>query len=535
MSTQPLPLSRHYHQRTKYTPESLRQRTRPIDWASQPELFKDYKIGMTYPLRPYLEEPNNEDVDNLDPEVKQQRKRLSRLLLCSYGLTVKVLTRSGESLFLRAAPSAGGLYPVEVYLVSRGTPFLPAGLYHYQPKDHSLKRFWDSDVWRALQMSCFWHPNLDDTQLALVTTAIYHRSAWRYRARAYRRILLDTGHVLGNVEMACAINGYRPHLIGGFADEAVNQMLYLDAEQEGAIAILALANRLDIRENLPLAPTALPSKTRTQYPGLADDELLSQLHQASSISPKRDVNWKAIAKHNTSQNASSSAKLPETKELSPSSAVIQDKYNFPFCLKVETSITPPIQWGTDLLALESTLLKRRSTRKYTGHNLTLDDLKLLFDFTYQAQHYIEQGLDPKPDYFAPELVETFIVVSGIEDLDEGCYYYAPHAQELRQIRFRNFREDLHYLCLGQELGRDASAVIFHTADLKQAVSQYGDRAYRYLHLDAAHLGQRLNVAATHLGLGVSGIGGFFDDAVNDVLGIPAEEAVLYITTLGKPQ
>ena len=133
------------------------------------------------------------------------------------------------------------------------------------------------------------------------------------------------------------------------------------------------------------------------------------------------------------------------------------------------------------------------------------------------------------------LIETFIAVSGVTGLEEGCYYYAPKAQELRQIRFKNFRRELHYLCLGQDLGRDAGAVLFHTADLKTAVGQYGDRVYRYLHMDAGHLGQRLNLAAIHLGLGVSGIGGFFDNQVNEVLGIPADEAVLYITTLGQPR
>ncbi|MGK7889388.1 MAG: SagB/ThcOx family dehydrogenase, partial [Leptolyngbyaceae cyanobacterium] len=94
--------------------------------------------------------------------------------------------------------------------------------------------------------------------------------------------------------------------------------------------------------------------------------------------------------------------------------------------------------------------------------------------------------------------------------------------------------DLHGLCLGQPLGKDAAAVIFHTADLAKAVERYGDRAYRYLHMDAGHLGQRINLAAIRLGLGVSGIGGFFDDMVNEVLGIPVDEAVIYITTLGRP-
>ena len=64
---------------------------------------------------------------------------------------------------------------------------------------------------------------------------------------------------------------------------------------------------------------------------------------------------------------------------------------------------------------------------------------------------------------------------------------------------------------------------------------HGDRAYRYLHMDAGHLGQRLNLAAIYLDLGVSGIGGFFDNQVNEVLGIPADEAVIYITTLGRPR
>ena len=58
------------------------------------------------------------------------------------------------------------------------------------------------------------------------------------------------------------------------------------------------------------------------------------------------------------------------------------------------------------------------------------------------------------------LIETFVAVSGVEGLEAGCYYYAPKAQELRQIRFTNFRRELHYLCLGQDLGRDAGAIIY---------------------------------------------------------------------------
>lgn len=507
-------IAQHYHERTKYDPETIATKSQGLDWERQPIPFKEYKVGPSFDLKPYLQE-------NPGTAVGEQNvwwHRLSRLLFCSYGLTARVPTM-GNPVYLRAAPSAGGLYPAEVYLISRGTPLLPPGLYNYQTLTHSLLQFWHGDVWQPLQVACFWHPVLESTQLAVVTTAVFYRSAWRYHDRAYRRIFLDTGHLLGNIELASALNDYRPHLIGGFIDQALNDLLFLDPEEEGAMTVIPLADLLDIKQNLPLSYTALSSATQLNYPRIPDGELLGYLHRCTQISQ-------------TEQTAVS----PPPSQLDPSAVEqsLEDKYNFPFCLKVSTA-TIPISWRDNSEALLNTILKRRSTRAYDGANITFEELKALLDFTYQPQHYVNQGLDASPDYFDLNLIETFIAVSGVTGLEEGCYYYAPKAQELRQIRFKNFRRELHYLCLGQDLGRDASAVVFHTADLKTAVAKYGDRVYRYLHMDAGHLGQRLNLAAIHLGLGVSGIGGFFDDQVNEVLGIPADEAVLYITTLGRPR
>ena len=503
-------IAQHYHERTKYNPDTLASKSQQLDWAKQPVPFKEYKIGSTFDLKPYIQEKTEGFANNPDAQWWQ---RLSRLLFRSYGLTAR-MPSMGSAVYLRAAPSAGGLYPAEVYVVSRGTALLPPGLYNYQCRTHSLMHYWESDVWQNLQAACFWHPSLENTQLAIIVTAVFYRSAWRYEDRAYRRIFLDTGHLLGNIELAGAITDYRPHLIGGFVDESVNDLLYIDPQQEGAIAILPLADLLDVNQNLPLGCTALPSTTETSYPEIPDGELLTYFHRHTQIQ----------------SGVTGNLNLPTIKQ----EKSLEDKYNFPFCLKIPTS-TAPIDWGQKLSELETTMYKRRSTRAYNGDDLTLDELKSLLDFAYQPQNYIDQSLDISPDYFDLNLIETFIAVCGVKGLEAGCYYYAPKAQELRQIRFKNFRRELHFLCLGQELGRDAAAVLFHTADLKAAIAQYGDRVYRYLHLDAGHLGQRLNLAAINLNVGVSGIGGFFDDQVNEVLGIPADEAVLYITTLGRPR
>ncbi|MGK7898617.1 MAG: SagB/ThcOx family dehydrogenase [Xenococcus sp. (in: cyanobacteria)] len=497
----------HYHQRTKYDPETIAKKGKSLDWAKQPVPYKEYKIGQVFDLKPYLSQEKTEDKQPYDEEWL----RLSLLLLCSYGLTAQLQTIYGNPIYLRAAPSAGGLYPAEVYLISRGTPWLPSGLYNYQVATHSLIHFWENTVWSQLQAACFNNPALKENQIALVTTAVFYRSAWRYEDRAYRRVFLDTGHLLGNIELSAASNKFKAHFIGGFCDQAINDLLYLDGNTEAAIAIVSL---IDTNKNAStdfLAPTALPSQTFTEYPEIADGELLNYLHQKTSI----DVQ-------------------PAKIDPSIETALLEDKYNFPFCSKISTVSQNTIDWGDQLSELENAILQRRSTRSYTGEDLTLDELKSLLNFTYQPQDYVEQGLDGAPDYFALDLLETFIVVSGVQDLEAGCYYYAPQAQELRQIRFKNFSRELHYLCLGQELGRDAAAIVFHTADLTNAIAKYGDRAYRYLHMDAGHLGQRLNLAAIRLKLGVSGIGGFFDDRVNQVLDIPQEEAVIYLTTLGRP-
>ncbi|NCR39295.1 MAG: SagB/ThcOx family dehydrogenase [Microcystis aeruginosa W13-11] len=502
MPDQPISIAQYYHERTKYDPQTIASKSKGLDWSQQPHPFKEYKIGQTFDLKPYL---SGQTV----PQKGDFWRRISRILGCSYGLTAKIATM-GSPLYLRSAPSAGGLYPAEVYLISRGTEFLPAGLYSYQGQSHSLLLFWESDVWTNLQSACFWNPVLENTDIALVTSAIFYRSAWRYEDRAYRRIFLDTGHLLGNIDLSASINDYRAHLIGGFNDSQMNELLYLDSEKESVMTVIPLADLLNIRQNLPLSITALPSATTTLYPKIAEGELLNSLHRATIMATDEKIE----------------------ANITPSNW--EDKYNFPFCLKVSVT-SRPVNWGEDLIDLESTMLKRRSTRAYSGASLSLDELRALLDFTYQPQDYADQNLDPNPDYFDLDLLETFIAVSAVTGLEEGCYYYAPKAQELRQIRFKNFRQELHYLCLGQDLGRDAAAVVFHTADLAKAVAKYGDRVYRYLHADAGHLGQRLNLAAIHLGLGVSGIGGFFDDQVNEVLGIPSDEAVIYITTLGRPK
>lgn len=552
-------VSPRYHEFTKYDPETIASLSRPLDWSQQPSPFKTYPIGHPLELKPYLSSP----AVNPDSEGRFLQ-RFSRLLHLSYGVTA--IIPSEPPIFMRSAPSAGGLYPAEIYVVSKGRAGLPKGLYNYQAIDHSLLKYWDDCDWTALSDACFAHPLLATSEVVIVLTAVFQRSAWRYEDRAYRRLCLDVGHLLGNVELAANMTGFRASLIGEFQDGPVEQLLTLDENKEGTLAVVPLQDllvspsirryRLNRESPSSEGSAGLSLSPELPFPEPGRGKWLDCLHQhtritsGTSTAGTSTTGTSEIEQPGATQTGAEQAEtertwqecLPLSDEQTESNldsqplnaSDIEDKYNFPFCDRIEAQ-TFSIAWGDMLQPLANTILHRRSTRQFSGGNIDIDRLRQVLDFAYQPEHYRSQGLDPQPDYFDASLIETFVVANGVDGLDDGCYYYAAHAQQLRQIRFKSFRQDVHYLCLGQDLGRDAAVAIVHTADLKQAVQRYGDRGYRYLHLDAGHLGQRINLAAVRLKLGVSGIAGFFDNLVNEVLGIPPEEAVLYITTIGQPR
>jgi SagB-type dehydrogenase family enzyme len=116
----------------------------------------------------------------------------------------------------------------------------------------------------------------------------------------------------------------------------------------------------------------------------------------------------------------------------------------------------------------------------------------------------------------------------------GTYAYDPMARTLVELQRGHHGQALVHLGLGQEIFQHAAAAIIHTVDLVRAIERFGDRVYRSLSLDAGHIGERLNLALLREGLGVSGCGGYYDDEMNRVLGIPESQAVLYITSVGVP-
>ncbi len=511
-------LAEIYHEETKYHETGMAKFQRPLDWGTQPLPHKEYQSERKIDLIPYLPFQNNPFTGEPLVPAKEQGGypfgigEISRLLYFTNGVTGILQYPTGQTLTLRAAPTAGGLYPTEIYIAVRGLSGLEDGIYNFEVKDHSLILVWEGNFWEAFSRCCIDHEAIEKSNLLVIMTAIYRRSAWRYQERAYRRILLDTGHIVGNLSVYAPEEGFVAYPIGGFFDTPLNRLLFLDEEEEGVLVVTALPQREKVNPERVRPISAVASKS---FPKKEEDPkmLQLQLHRASSIFPEGLENGTATREKGA---------LP-ILEVIPDLDPLDSKYRFKESFPLPET---PIDWGE---GIGQTILLRRSTRAYSGQAFLKEELGAILRYAYLP-------LDARPiPFFDPSLLETYLVVQNVVELSEGAYYYAPRKNELRLLAAGDFREQTWHFCLGQELARDAAVLVIHIAHLKAAVERYGDRAYRYLHLDAGHLGERINLAAIRLGLGVSGIGGFYDDEVNALFGLSLDEIVVYVTTLGRPR
>jgi SagB-type dehydrogenase family enzyme len=130
---------------------------------------------------------------------------------------------------LRAAPSAGALYPLDLYLVvgEQGVEGLGEGVYHYLPQSHSLELALQGDVRQALARLSLDQTFIAEAPLSLVITAEYERTAKKYGERGARYVHMEAGHVGQNVYLQAEALGLGTVTVGAFQDEKIAQALNL--------------------------------------------------------------------------------------------------------------------------------------------------------------------------------------------------------------------------------------------------------------------------------------------------------------------
>jgi SagB-type dehydrogenase family enzyme len=248
---------RRFQRTTEYRRETLP--SRGLACASKPPAHK------LYPNAPVvvLPRPETENGASLWAAAAGRRSvrrydempialaELSRLLWASQGASG---THGAQ--IVRAAPSAGALYPIETYVAVRAVDDLAPGLYHYRvgganedgrpdaATGHALEQLDNSSVGRTLADACLQQRWMEQAAVVFIWTAVFGRCEWKYGNRAFRYIYLDAGHIAAHVSLAAVALGLGSCQVGAFFDDEVNRLIGVNGENESAVYLTTVGHVL---------------------------------------------------------------------------------------------------------------------------------------------------------------------------------------------------------------------------------------------------------------------------------------------------
>jgi SagB-type dehydrogenase family enzyme len=336
-----------------------------------------------------------------------------------------------------------------------------------------------------------------------VFSAIFWRSTWKYRARAYRYCFWDAGTILANLLAAANADGLAVEILTAFEDSPVDRLIDVDGEHEGVVCLVAIGRSRSALKPTPesspvtkassLAPLGLdtvPLSTReTTY------EDLAKVHRASRLESSDEVRTLAAA-HLKFETA-------------------------PFAAE---SVSLPVLPTDEAMGLGETILRRGSARSFARDSITAEELATIMATSRALLHV---------DF--PPLAEAYLIVNAVDDLPSGAYYYRRESGSFDLLKSGDFRAEAGYLCLEQAIGADCSALICYMADLERVLDALGNRGYRDAHLEAGILGGRAYLAAYALGRGASGLTFYDDDTTRFFSPQAAGKSPLLMVAIGEPR
>lgn len=223
--------------------------------ASQP--YKIYPGYRTVPLGETL--PENFVKNKLKTVIEHRRsnrsfeegqitlKELYALLHYSYGITGKVqIANDGSFWGRRAVPSAGGMFPLEIYiLVQNGE--IENGLYHFRPDVNALEFLKEGDFSEEIKQCIVSDPAIDVDILSgsalIIITSIFDRVLSKYLERGYRFIMIEVGAVGQSISLISEALGLNSCYAGSFWDDELNSFIGVDGLSESVQAVIAIGKK----------------------------------------------------------------------------------------------------------------------------------------------------------------------------------------------------------------------------------------------------------------------------------------------------
>jgi SagB-type dehydrogenase family enzyme len=177
-----------------------------------------------------------------DSDVSLEQTLLARRSIRSYGDGALTLAELSQILWAaqgitdpsgkRTAPSAGALYPLEVYIVVGDVAGVPAGVYKYRPDSHTMARVGEGDQRQALSQAALSQECVQQGAIDIVIMAVYERVTGKYGDRGVRYVHLEAGHAAQNVCLQVVALKLGAVTVGAFDDADVKKILGAAADEE---------------------------------------------------------------------------------------------------------------------------------------------------------------------------------------------------------------------------------------------------------------------------------------------------------------
>ena len=469
-----------------------------MDWENQPSIYKAYPgvEPMGLPTDILLPEINLSTLLHHSPEKRDPAdltlEDLSKIFLLTYSLTAKA-RQSGGDFYYRSVASAGALFPSEIYVALQGLKGAEPGLYHFSIAHHALSMIRSGEV-----PSPFPSGSSADSSptFTFFLTAIFFRSAWKYRNRAYRYHLLDTGHLLENLALALAALGIPFSHSLDFHDRSVNRFLGLDESREEALAVVHIPeNGGWIEDRLQDIP-----------------EITDSFKGAGRVS-QNEIQYEEILDIHHSGHEWSAPSLPRDHMV--------------HALGVKPMKWTPLEreslWAESKNYTES-VFHRRSKRNFIPSPVPEERLKALMTAL---------AVDgPGRDEDVEKTLGIGVLIGRVQGFSPGFYLLDTGGPAFGPVSPGAYLEKMSRTCLDQMWLSNAALHVLFMANLEVLDCAWGARGYRHAMMTAGRLGQRLYLAATAMDLGCCGIGALYDREAADLLGLNESSRLLYLVGVG---
>jgi SagB-type dehydrogenase family enzyme len=189
------------------------------------------------------------------------------------------------------------------------------------------------------------------------------------------------------------------------------------------------------------------------------------------------------------------------------------------------------------VSVQDTLDRRETGRELADCVITRDDLSAILHYAYGVRQNQPDGDYPRPFRSVPSggalyPLELYVHASAVQGLPVGLFHYEPPAHRLRLLR----KDPGATFCgalVTPEIIQRAAITIFITAIFYRSTFKYGDRGYRFVLLEAGHVGQNIDLSAAALGLAAVNIGGYFDESIDRYLGLDGlRQSAVYLAAVG---